>query len=240
MKRKIALLMALICALSLFGGCADKGKGDTESTVSLEPISVPKNISVTNANDSEEWVYEYDGFKDQPHHVPQFNVNADGVAEINKKIVEKCKGYIDSGKVRNISYTFMMKNCLLSVCIEFMDDGWFKEAFVYNLSLGDGTLVEDARTMAAYCGITDEEYRIAAATAVTIEYKSLFASFSDSNGTQYKENLLKNQSKKMTDKYEGYINERGELSFCGQMYSLDGSMRGFSCTSVQGQGMVLQ
>lgn len=237
MIKKIALLMVLICAFSLFGGCSGKGSDGAESTVSLEPISIPKNVTVTKADSYEEWVYEYDGFEGEPYHIPQFNVNIEGISDINKKILDKCKEYIDSGKVRNISYTFMLKNCLLSVYIEVVDNSWFKEGFVYNLSLGDGSLVEDARTMAAYCGLTDEEYRIAAATAATIEYKTLFASFSDSDGTRFKENLLKNQSKKMTDTYKGYINEHGELSFCGEMYGIDGSMRGFACTSVEGNGM---
>jgi len=231
-------MLALCCALTAFGGCAENGK-DTESTLSLPPVTIPQSIAVTKLEADEEWVYEADGFEGTPNHIPQFNVKAEGIDELNDKILKKFEELSKKSSIRNIHYTFKEKGLLLSVYVEVMDSGWFKEGFTYNVSLGDGSVIDDARTMAAYCGITDEEYRIAAATAVTIEYKSLFASFSDSNGSQFKENLEKNQSKEMTDTYKGYINERGELSFCGQMYGLDGALRGFSSTSVENAGSMI-
>lgn len=239
MIKRIALMLVLCSVLTVFGGCAGKNENkDTESVVSLAPITVPQSIAVTKVDADEEWVYEADGFKGKPFHIPQFNVKAKGIDELNKKLVDTFGEYSKKSAVRNIHYTSYVKDLVLSVYVEIVDNGWFKQGYVYNLSLGDGSLIRDARTMAAYCGLSDEEYRIAAATAVTIEYSSLFASFSDSNGTQFKENLEKNQSKEMTDTYKPYINERGELSFCGQMYGMDGTLRGFSSTSAESNGMV--
>ncbi len=235
--KKLSLLLAFLCAVTVFGGCAGKDNADTDSTVSLAPITVPNSIAVTKLDVGEEWVYDSDEFGKSSHRVPQFNVKAQGIDELNEEIVKKFKEAAENANTRIINYTFMVKSCLLSVCVEVMDNGWLSKSYAYNVSLGDGSLVDDARTMAAYCGVSDEEYRIAAATAVTNEYGSLYASFSDSNPGSYKENLLKNQSEKMTKTYSGYINERGELSFCGEMYGLDGTLRGFSSTSVTVSGM---
>lgn len=235
--KKLAVIMSLICTVAVLGGCAAKGKGNVDSTTSLAPIKVPDSIAVSKLDPSGEWVYDSEEFEGTPHRVPQFNVDSQGIAEINEKIVKNCKELANSGNKRNISYTYIVKKFLISVYIEIIEDGWFYKSYAYNISLGDGSLVDDARTMAAYCGISDEDYRIAAATAVTNEYAPLYASFSDSHREAYYTNLEKNQSDKMTKTYKGYINKRSELCFCGQMYGLDGSLRYFSATSVIDSGM---
>ena len=237
MLKKTALMMALLCLLTVFAGCGDK-ETSSDSSSSLPVISVPTSVALTKIHPGEEWIYDADGFDGVGQHVPFINVNSPEITALNDEIAKTFKEVSGDDKIRNIYYTFMVKNCLLSVYVEVVDDGWFSKGYTYNVSLGDGTVIRDARTMAAYCGLNDEEYRIAAATAVTNEFSALFGSFRDSNGSDFNKNLEKNQSKKMTDTYKGYINERGELSFCGDMYSLDGELRGFSCTSATGMERV--
>lgn len=236
--KKVSFVMALICAVAVFGGCAGKDKSNPSSDVSLAPITVPQSIAVSKLDASEEWVYDSAEFEGTSHHIPQFNVNSQEISEINKEIVKNCKEIAENGNKRNISYSYILvKNCLLSVHIEIIENGWFYKSYAYNVSLGDGSLIEDARTMAAYCGISDEEYRISAATAVTNEYVSLFEAIKHSNTSGYKENLLKNQSEERTKTYTGYINERKELCFCGEMYGIEGNLKNFAATSVTMPGI---
>lgn len=237
MIKKIAILLAIACSLTVFCGCGSKETSSLDSASSLPPISVPSSISVTKVDSDEEWAYDVKGFEDTPHRIPHINVDSPEVEKLNGEIEEYFREVTKDSNTQNISYTVMVKGCLLSVFVEVVDRGWFSKGYAYNISLGNGSIIEDARTMAAYCGLTDEEYRIAAATAVTNEYGSLFGSFSDSNTGAYNQYLKKNQSKEVTDTFVGYINNRGELSFCGEMYSMDGNMRSFASTSVTGTGM---
>lgn len=239
LKKLVSAILLIFTLAFLVCGCGKKG--DTSSTnsaaVESEVLEIPDSINVTKADYDKEWVYDAAGFEDTAYHVPYINVNSEAVDSINSKLQKKYKELLETNKYQTVHYTFMEKGCVLSVYISMSTkNGWATEHEAYNISLGDGTQITDSRYMAAYLGLSDEEYRIAAATAVTNEYGSLYGSFSDSNYGQYKKYLELNQSEEITKELTGYINERGELSFCGQMYAMDGSKRSFAMTSATSKG----
>ena len=58
----------------------------------------------------EDWVYEADGFEGKPFHIPQFNVKAEGIDELNKKLYAIPKeingGDLDEKALKALQGTF--------------------------------------------------------------------------------------------------------------------------------------
>ncbi len=235
LKRSFALIICVFIFLFAFCGCEKNGnKTTTSSAKTEETVSVSTTVAITKADPDKDWVYDAEGY-DEIYHIPQFNIENEEIKELNKKIATDLYNEVKDGDRPSITYDFAVKDCLLSVCVRFMANSWEERYCAYNVSLSDGTQVTDARYMAAYLRLTDEEYRIAAATAVTNAYEDRYITFRDSNISAYKNYLYKNQSKEVTDTLTGYINPRGELSFCGEMYAFDGAKRFFTSSSVSKQ-----
>lgn len=235
-RKIIALVLVTVFAAATFCGCKGNGKASSSvpNTASeiAEEIKVPTEIEVTKADGSQEWVYDAPGYKSAAYHVPHINIDSKDVEKLNAEIAEFCKNAEDKNEYKTVYYTFMEKGNLLSVAMSLSNSyGWEVKHLAYNISLYDGSAITDPRYMAAYLGLTDEEYRIAAATAVTNNFYSLFASFQDSNFAEFKSNLEKNQKEETTKTFTGFINERGELAFCGEMYGMKGDKQSFSCSS---------
>ena len=97
---------------------------------------------------------------------------------------------------------------------------------MYAISLNDGNIPKNEDVIACF-GVSKVTAYGAIKDALSREYKVYFHSFSDSSYGAYKTNRDKTLSDENVFGTKLYINERGQLSFVGTLYSIDGETRIF-------------
>ena len=222
MKRIISLMLISALFVSVFCACKQE-KAEVQETVSYN-----EEILVEKASDFvEEWYYDSgeDGYA-----VPQFNVDSKGADTLNKELSEKYTDIKEKGKEKGYLHVEMQgsvyKN-LAFILVETTkkDEGAIYE--VYSISLGTGEKATneevyrcfDVSKITCYGAVYD---------ALSNEYKVNFHSFSDSSAGAYSKYRKKTLAKENVYNSTLYINNRGQLSAVGTIYSIDGETE-FSC-----------
>ena len=217
MKRIIlALIVAGLLATALCGCKKEAAETPKKAQEYNEEILVEK---LTELND--EWYYDcgVEGYA-----VPQFNVDSKAAEELNLELEKKYTDISKKGKDGGYLYVEMTvsvyKN-LAFILVEttLKDDVVLYEA--YSISLGTGERASNSDVYRCF-GVSKVNCYGSVYDAISNEYKVYFHSFSDSSAGEYSKYKKKTLSEDNIYASTLYINERGQLSAVGKLYSIDG------------------
>lgn len=217
MKRWISAFLAVLSLATVFCGCKKNEVQEKEQTKAYN-----EEILVEKANGNlDEWYYD---IGTESYAVPQFNVSGQAAETLNKELKEKYTDISEKGKdggYLHVGFTGSSYKNLAFILVEIThtDDSVLYEA--YSISLGTGEKASNTDVYRCF-GVSKVNCYGSVYDAISTEYKMYFHAFSDSSPGEYSKYIKKTLADENIYGTTLYINERGQLSAVGKLYSIDG------------------
>lgn len=221
MKRLCTLFLAVLIVFATAGCGNDKADGSTVSSKEVIPETSIKGVNVTKVNPNEKWVINMS--EDDVYMVPYINVNSKAVEKLNEELNSKYNPMFekgnDSGYV-SARYTAAKYGGVLSVLVTMREYGGGLEYEAYNISLTDGSVIEDSDLVAFY-GITEKKYKESVKEALEYEYMIYYGSFKNNEYARFDKYLKNTLADENTKIVKPYISTSGSLSIIGTICQFD-------------------